>query len=108
MSGSYDCTIRRTNLRTGESEEILDLDRFDDNEALVHAFDFAEGGEVLWASDHNGGLTRRDLREPIESAVRWNISENGVSSASNKVGCLSICSANPRLAVTSHLKRYIK
>lgn len=119
-SGSYDATVsfmssslasanthlpnqqvRVTDLVTGHSEEVIDIDRLDDNEALVHAFDFVPNGQEIWACDNNGGLTHRDLREPIQLVRRWKVCDK-------KLGCLSLNPVNPNLAVTSHLGRSMK
>ncbi|GAA5908422.1 hypothetical protein JCM6882_007932 [Rhodosporidiobolus microsporus] len=99
-SSSYDCTVRTHHFERGISEEVIDADVWGD-EALIHAFDFDATGNEIWASDNNGGLIFRDLREPKENAKRWDVD-------GHKIGCVSLNPANPRLAVTAHLKRYMR
>ncbi|BGO89029.1 hypothetical protein NBRC10512v2_000976 [Rhodotorula toruloides] len=92
---SYDRTLRVTHFETGMSEEVIDGDHWSE-EALLHSFDFDPTGNEL--SDDKGGLIWRDLRQPKESAKRWDIDRY-------KVGCISINQANPNLAATAHVKR---
>ncbi|GAA5829602.1 hypothetical protein JCM11251_000216 [Rhodosporidiobolus azoricus] len=99
-SSSYDCTIRTHHFERGISEEVIDGDVWSD-EALIHSFDFDPSGNEIWATDNNGGLIWRDLREKKSEAKRWDID-------GYKTGCVSINPANPRLAVTAHLKRYMR
>ncbi|GAA5970067.1 hypothetical protein JCM11641_000252 [Rhodosporidiobolus odoratus] len=100
FSSAYDGTLRSHHFERGISEEIIDGDRWTD-EGLIHSFDFDPTGNELWASDNNGGLMVRDLREPKEKAKRWDID-------GYKVGCVSINPANSSMAATSHLKRYMR
>ncbi|KAI5476495.1 WD repeat protein [Pseudohyphozyma bogoriensis] len=99
-SASYDATIRRTDLNTGRSEEVIDVDRFA-YDGLVHSIDFSPDGNEIWAVDNHGGLLHRDIREPMETTRRW-----GIDRA--KIGCFSLNAANPYLAATGHLKRITK
>ncbi|GAA5871648.1 hypothetical protein JCM8547_007108 [Rhodosporidiobolus lusitaniae] len=99
-SASYDGTLRVHDFEKGVSSEVIDGDRWTD-EALLHSFDFDATGNEIWVSDNNGGLIFRDLREPKESAKRWDID-------GYKVGCVSLNPANPSMAATSHLKRYMR
>ncbi|BGP38127.1 hypothetical protein JCM10449v2_002054 [Rhodotorula kratochvilovae] len=98
-SSSYDGTLRATHFDKGISEEVLDATQWSDN-TLVHSFDFDMTGNELWASDDDGGLIFRDMRQAKETATRWQID-------GYKVGCVSINPANPTLAATAHLKRYM-
>ncbi|SCV66969.1 BQ2448_5615 [Microbotryum intermedium] len=100
-SSSYDCTLRCRDFTKDVDYEIMDLDRFDESEALVHSFDFTPSGRVLYAVDNNGGMVRRDLRQKMEKAERWYIDRA-------KVGCISINPANENMAVTAHLKKEMK
>lgn len=99
-SSAYDATVRRTNFETAYSEEILDADQFGD-ENLVHSFDFSPDGHNIWAVDNGGGLIHRDLRAPMSTAKRWQIDKH-------KVGSICLNPANPKFAITAHLKRYIR
>lgn len=48
-TSSYDCTLRKTNLETGYSEEVIDVDRWVEfGDGLIHAFDFNREGNQLW------------------------------------------------------------
>ncbi|KDE06652.1 hypothetical protein MVLG_03003 [Microbotryum lychnidis-dioicae p1A1 Lamole] len=100
-SSSYDCTLRCRDFTKDVDYEIVDLDRFDESEALVHSFDFTPSGHVLYAVDNNGGMVRRDLRQKMDKAERWYIDRA-------KVGCISINPANENVAVTAHLKKEMK
>ncbi|BGP14053.1 hypothetical protein JCM10213_002348 [Rhodosporidiobolus nylandii] len=99
-SCSYDATLRTHHFERGFSEEVIDADQWSD-EALLHTFDFDPTGNEIWASDHNGGLIWRDLREAKDKAKRWSID-------GHKVGCISLNPANPDMAVSSHLKRAMR
>ncbi|GAA5896765.1 hypothetical protein JCM5296_002996 [Sporobolomyces johnsonii] len=99
-SSSYDATVRVHDFTTGTSEEVLDCDEFVD-EGLIHTFDFDPTGNEIWASDGEGGLMWRDLRQSKDKTKRWQIDKA-------KVGCISINPANPTLAATSHLKRELR
>lgn len=46
-SSSHDCTMRVTDLETGNSEEILDADYFKED-CYYHSFDFSLDGNQLW------------------------------------------------------------
>lgn len=75
------------------------------------------------ASDNDGGLIWRDLRQSMRHTKRWYIDRykgaliltrcRRFSSADIRaisrttVGCVSINQANPDLAATAHLKRYM-
>ncbi|GAA6058309.1 hypothetical protein JCM3770_003731 [Rhodotorula araucariae] len=98
-SSSYDGTLRATHFDQGTSEEVLDATLWSDN-TLLHSFDFDPTGNELWASDDDGGLIFRDMRQAKKTATRWQID-------GYKVGCISINPANPTLAATAHLKRYM-
>lgn len=54
------------------------------------------------ATDTNGGISHRDLREPIQTTRRWEMKDQ------SKIGGISINPVNPYLAVTSHLKREMR
>ncbi|WAQ83186.1 hypothetical protein PtA15_3A555 [Puccinia triticina] len=72
------------------------------NAILFSAFDFANHGRDLWASDTAGRLVHRDLRQPKSSARLWTASKK-------KIGCLSICpNSGDRLAVTAGLNQEIQ
>lgn len=91
-SASYDCTIRRLNFETGESEEVLDADAVareyeGRNEALISAFDITADGHCIWASDNRGGILHRDMRESLKSTRRW-------LADAKKIGCISLNPAN--------------
>lgn len=98
-SSAYDGTLRVTHFETGMSEEVINGDHWE-QDALIHSFDFDPTGNQLWASDNDGGLIWRDLRQPMADAKRWNIDYY-------KVGSVSVNQANPNLAATAHLKRFM-
>ncbi|TNY17880.1 WD40-repeat-containing domain protein [Rhodotorula diobovata] len=98
-SSSYDGTLRATHFEHKQSEEVLDASRWN-RDTLVHSFDFDATGNELWASDDDGGLLFRDLRTPKDTTKRWEID-------AYKVGCVSLNPANPGLAATAHLKRFM-
>ncbi|GAA5989135.1 hypothetical protein JCM10908_001175 [Rhodotorula pacifica] len=98
-SSAYDGTLRVTHFETGISEEVINGEHWAED-TLIHSFDFDPTGNQLWASDNDGGLIWRDLRQPMTKAKRWEIDRY-------KVGCISINQANPDLAATAHLKRYM-
>lgn len=103
-TASYDSTIRMLNFETHMSVEIVDGDALDDDsgDALFSAIDFANEGRELWASDNQGGLTHRDLREPKQKAKRWQVQEK-------KVGCVNLCPiGGQKWAVTAGLNREMR
>ncbi|KAM0753844.1 WD40 repeat-like protein [Meredithblackwellia eburnea MCA 4105] len=100
-SSSYDCTVRVTDLHTSQSSEVIDADRFDNNEPLVHTVDFTQDGNEIWACDNNGGIIFRDLREPLETTRRWQVEKY-------KIGCISLNPVRRFTAVTAHLKREMR
>lgn len=55
-SSSYDCTVRVTDLCTGTSSEVIDADRFDDQEPLVHNVDFTQDGNEIWGKSQRSFL----------------------------------------------------
>ncbi|GAA6026826.1 hypothetical protein JCM8097_005887 [Rhodosporidiobolus ruineniae] len=99
-SSSYDNTIRSHHFERGISEEVIDGDLYEDD-GLIHSFDFDPTGNEVWASDNDGGLLFRDLRAPMDTVKRWNLDKW-------KIGCVTINPANPGLAATAHLKRYMR
>ncbi|ORY45028.1 WD40-repeat-containing domain protein [Leucosporidium creatinivorum] len=101
-TASYDCTLRKTNLETGYSEEVIDVDRWVEfGDGLLHAFDFNREGNQIWAVDNDGGIIHRDLREPMQQARRW---QADVA----KIGGLSVNPINPFVGVTAHLKHDLR
>ncbi|KAK4058898.1 hypothetical protein OIO90_000344 [Microbotryomycetes sp. JL221] len=105
-SGSYDCTLRRLNFETGIHEEVIDADHWDsynEQDNLIHSFDFDLTGHNLWAVDNQGGLIHRDLREPMEAARRW-----AADAKKRKIGGVSVNPSNPSIAVTAHLRGDLK
>ncbi|KAK4701556.1 WD repeat-containing protein 76, partial [Phenoliferia sp. Uapishka_3] len=120
-SSSYDCTVRVTDLHTGTSSEVIDADKLDDAEPLVHNVDFTQDGNEIWgeqkrhlfsekyfeqassftACDNNGGIIFRDLREPMETTRRWQVEKY-------KIGCISLNPVDRFTAVTAHLKREMR
>lgn len=100
LSSSYDCTVRSMNFETGQSTEVLDTETFG-SESILGSFDITQDGNSIWASDNEGGITHRDLREKISSSRRWVID-------AGKVGGISLNPQNPNIAITAHLKREMK
>ncbi|WAR62634.1 hypothetical protein PtB15_15B221 [Puccinia triticina] len=101
-TSSYDGTIRELNFETRQSTEIVDGPMLSDDDILFSAFEFANHGRELWASDTAGGLVHRDTRQPKTAARRWTASKK-------KIGCLSICpGSGDRLAVTAGLNREMR
>jgi len=102
-TSSYDGTIREHNFESQQSTEVVDSEALNpDEETLFSAFEFANDGREIWASDNAGGLVHRDLRLPKSAARRWTLSKK-------KIGCLSICpNSGDRLAVTAGLNREMR
>ncbi|POW00653.1 hypothetical protein PSHT_05583 [Puccinia striiformis] len=102
-TSSYDGTIRELNFESQKSVEIVDAEVLNsDEETLFSAFEFANNGHEIWASDNSGGIVHRDLRLPKLNARRWQISKK-------KIGCLSLCpNSGDRLAVTAGLNREMR
>ncbi|EFP82586.1 uncharacterized protein PGTG_08782 [Puccinia graminis f. sp. tritici CRL 75-36-700-3] len=102
-TSSYDRTIRELNFESQQSTEVIDGQALNpDEDTLFSAFEFANQGREIWASDNAGGLVHRDLRQPKTTARRWTVSKK-------KVGCLSLCpNSADRLAVTAGLNREMR
>ena len=46
-SGAYDCSVRKTNFETNQSEEVINGDS-SGREMLIHGFDFTPDGNEIW------------------------------------------------------------
>lgn len=96
-TSSYDGTIRSLSFTTGISHEIYSTG----DETIITSIDLAPGGNEMWISDGQGGVTHLDLRED-RSDTRW----YGLSDT--KIGCISINPTRPHFLITASNDRSLK
>ncbi|WAQ91348.1 hypothetical protein PtA15_14A231 [Puccinia triticina] len=103
ITSLYDGTIQELYFKRQQSTEIANCQvLFPADAILFSAFDFANHGRELWASDTAGGLVHCNLCQPKSSARCWTASKK-------KIGCLSICPHfGDRLAVTAGLNQEMR
>jgi WD repeat-containing protein 76 len=96
-TSSYDCTVRHLSFTTGVSREVFHTGEGD----LASGIELAPTGHEMWIANGRGWLTHADLRQPVHSAVSFQLAED-------KVGCVSVNPTEPHLLLTASNDRTVR
>jgi WD40 repeat protein len=100
-SGSYDSSVRRTDLQKGTAVEVYAPKDLDADEPISTIAVPDQDPNLLYFSTLTGGFGRHDMREPAHTADIWSLSDK-------KIGGFSLHPLVPHLVATGSIDRTLK